>query len=512
MTFASVLYPSRRQRIALLVSVCLAALAMPLAFTGPALALSAIHQSLGGSPVQLNWVTNAFMLAFGACLMACGALGDAHGRKKVFLGGLALFVLASLAWGVAPSIVWLDLLRLLQGLGGAAAFAGGSAALAQAFDGAARTRAFSLLGTTFGVGLAFGPLLVGRLIEAQGWRSFGLLLAAVGVLAGAIGALCMRESRDPQAAGLDVPGAATFTGALALFTFAVLQAPVWGWGSAWSLAAFAASALLLAAFVATERRVARPMLDLSLFRYPRFVGVQCLAAAPAYAYVVLLVLLPLRLVGVEGYGTAEAGQALLALSAPLLVLPLLAAYLTRWFSAAALCGSGLLVCAAGLLWLGRCAPGTSAAALAWPLLLIGSGISLPWGLMDGLAVSVVPRERAGMATGIFGTVRVAGEGLALAVVGAVLATLVGQGLALAAPGVAEGAVSQAAQSLATGGLAQAQALLPGLSAETVLQVYGMAFNHLLYGLAGVTVLTAVVVFVFLRETSALRVPAALGEA
>lgn len=125
--------PATGARFAVLVSVCLAALSMPLAFTGPALALADIHRSLGGSPLALNWVTNAFMLAFGGCLMAAGALADAHGRKRVFLGGLALFVLASLAWGIAPGIIWLDVLRLLQGLGAAAAFAGGAAALAQGF-------------------------------------------------------------------------------------------------------------------------------------------------------------------------------------------------------------------------------------------------------------------------------------------------------------------------------------------------------------------------------------------
>ncbi|MCX7277965.1 MAG: MFS transporter [Burkholderiales bacterium] len=495
------------QRLAILLSACLAALSMPLCFTGPALALRAIHQDLGGGPAALNWVTNAFMLAFGACLMAMGALADAHGRRRVFLCGLVVFVLASLAWTVAPGIASFNVLRGLQGLGAAAALAGGGAALAQAFDGPARTRAFSLLGTTFGVGLAFGPFLAGQLMEQAGWRSFGLLLALVGGLAAGLACWCMPESRDPQAAGLDLRGAATFTGALGLFTLAVLQAPAWGSAGGATLACFAASALLLYGFVRTQQQAARPMLDLSLFRYPRFVGVQCLAAAPAYAYVVLLVLLPLRLVGIEGVSAADAGRALMALSAPMLLLPLLAAYLTRWFSAGGLCGSGLLVCAAGLLWLGYCPPGTTGLALALPLLLIGSGISLPWGLMDGLAVSVVPRERAGMATGIFGTVRVTGEGLALALVGAVLTILIAHGLALAAPGVAEDSVSQAAQSLATGGLEQALALLPGLRAETLLQVYGTAFQHLLFGLAAVTLLTAAVVFTFLRETPTPCVPA-----
>ena len=496
-----------RQRLALLLSVCLAALAMPLSFTGPALALGAIHQDLGGSPVALNWVTNAFMLAFGACLMAMGALADTHGRRRVFLCGLALFVLSSLAWTVAPGIACFNLLRALQGLGAAAALAGGGAALAQSFDGPARTRAFSFLGTTFGAGLAFGPFLVGQLMAFAGWRSFGLLLALVGGSAASLAGRCMPESRDPQAAGLDLRGAMTFTGALGLFTLAVLQAPAWGWSDGATLACFAASALLLYGFVRTQQQAARPMLDLSLFRYPRFVGVQCLAAAPAYAYVVLLVLLPLRQVGIEGHSAANGGRILMALSAPMLLVPLLAAYLTRWFSAGALCGSGLLVCAAGLLWLGHCAPGTTGLSLAAPLLLIGCGISLPWGLMDGLAVSVVPKERAGMATGIFGTVRVAGEGVALALVAAVLVGLVEHQLTPLVGSIA--ASSAVAQQLATGNLVQAQAALPGVAADALVQAYGQAFSLLLYGLAGVTVLTAGVVFAFLREPRTVAVPQVL---
>ena len=135
------------------------------------------------------------------------------------------------------------------------------------------------------------------------------------------------------------------------------------------------------------------------------------------------------------------------------------------------------------------------------LLLIGAGIGLPWGLMDGLAVSVVPRERAGMASGIFNTVRVAGEGIALALVGAGLTALVTLQLG------AFSAASQAAQRVTTGDLSQALALLPGVDRAALLHAYGVAFGTLLCVLAGVTVLTALVVFAFLRgdthpETSA----------
>ncbi len=490
-------------------AVCLAALAMPLSFTGPAVALPAIAGSLGGSPIALSWVTNAFMLCFGSCLMAAGALADRFGRKRIFLAGVAGFALTSLAMMAAPDLAWVDVLRAAQGMAGAAAFSGGVAALAQEFEGRAATRAFSLLGTSFGVGLAFGPVLAGALIQQAGWRSVFLSVALIATCALGFGARCMRESRDPAAMGLDWPGAATFTGALALFTYAVLSAPDSGWGSLPVVLLLSGSAVLLVAFVVIEQRVRAPMLDLSLFRYPRFVGVQFLAAAPAYSYVVLQVLLPIRLIGIEGYSAMEAGRMMIALSAPMLVVPLLAGMLTRWLSAGLISGLGLLICAGGLSWLAQCAPGQPPAWMVLPMLTIGFGISLPWGLMDGLAVSVVPKERAGMATGIFSTTRVAGEGIALAIVSALLAALAQSRLHPMLAADASTLLPQAAHRLAMGNLSQAMSLLPQLGRQALVQGYGEAFRSLLYILAAITVLSAGMVFGFLSHA---RLPHLAGSA
>ncbi|WP_304350534.1 MFS transporter [Comamonas testosteroni] len=493
-------YARRASPAWVLLSVCLAAVAMPLSFTGPAVALPALRDALGGGPLALNWVTNAFMLSFGATLMAAGALADIYGRRRVFLAGLAVVVgsvLLQVCLQGKEAIIGFNLLRALQGLGAAAALAAGTAGLAQAYDGARRTRAFSFVGASFGVGLAFGPLLSGWLLQSWGWRSVLLSAAAAAFAALLLGLRHMPESRNPQAQRLDLPGALSFTLALALLTWGMLQVPETGWLHGRTWLPLAAALLAAAAFVQIERRSSHPMLDLSLFRYPRFVGVQLLAAAPAYAFVVLLVLLPLRFIGVEGLAPLAAGQRMFVLSLPMLFVPLLAGWLSRWLSAALLCGAGLLVCAMGLLWLGRCAPGSDLAQMAAPLLLIGLGIGLPWGLMDGLAVAVVPRERAGMATGIFSTVRVAGEGIALAVVGAVLAALLARELTAIWPSMQHG--SAVAQMLVTGNMQAALALMQGASAAELLKAYGLAFSSLLDVLAGVTVLTAVGVFAFLRS-------------
>lgn len=486
------------RRALVLAAVCLAALCMPLSFTGPAIAIPAIAAELHGSPLALAWISNAFMLSFGGCLMVAGTLADRYGRKRVFLMGMSLFGAATLSLAVAPSILLLDVLRAVQGLACAMALSSGLAALAQEFDGSSRARAFSLIGTAFGAGLAFGPFLAGSVIDHGGWRSLFLITAAAGLTALLIAARTMNESRDPQAGNVDWAGALSFTSALSLFTYALLQAPHSGWSSPASLGLLSGAALLLISFVAIERRSARPMLDLSLFRLPAFAGVQLLAAAPAFSFVVLLVLLPARLIGIEGYTSFQAGGMMVALSAPMLVLPMLASLAAQRISAAHICCSGLLLTAAGLLWLSQCAPGLPATSLLPPLLLIGCGISLPWGLMDGLAVSVVPTERAGMAAGIFNTTRVAGEGIALAIVSAMLAALALAAL-LSVPGIDMQQATLAAPFLAIGELQHAGTLLPQLDLAALAQAYGTAFRHLLYVLAAITIASSLLLLAFLRH-------------
>lgn len=490
----------RRARLFILGSICLAALVLPLSFTGGAVAIPAIGRALGGTPTSLTWVTNAFMLTFGSLLMAAGALADQFGRKRVFTIGMALYTVVSVALSLASSVLWLDVLRAVQGVAAAASLAAGSAALAQEFDGHARTRAFSMLGATFGVGLAFGPLVAGALIQTLGWRSIFLTTAAIGALSMAFGVPRLRETRDPGATGLDWPGTLTFTGTLAMFTFGIIQAPESGWSSPMVVAALSGSALTLIAFILIELRVSRPMLDLTLFRYGRFVGVQMLPIGTCYSYIVLVVFLPLRLIGVEQMSELQAGVLMLALSMPMLVMPLVAAALTRWFSPGVLSGVGFLIAAAGVHWLTQLHVGEPVRYMIAPMLLIGVGSGLPWGLMDGLAVGVVPKERAGMATGIFNTARVAGEGITIAIVSAVLASLSQSSLRrlVNQAGMSSGMpIAEAAQRLTTGSLEHAAMLLPNVGHEVLIASYDDAFRGLLHMLTVVTVAAALAAFGFL---------------
>ncbi|QQN33275.1 MFS transporter [Rahnella aceris] len=483
-----------------LFTVCLAAVILPLNFVSGAVATPAIARELGGSAQALSWITNSFMLTFGCFLMAAGALADELGRKKVFVSGVSLFALLSLLQAFSSSLLWIDLLRAAQGIAAAGALAGGAAALAQEFDGAARTRAFSLMGSSFGVGLAFGPFLAGVLIANFGWRSVFFSATVIAVLSLITGAGKMRETRNPHATGIDWPGTLSFTAMLALLTWALMEIPQSGLHSTRVLSLLGGAALLLALFVVVELRVKNPMLDLSLFRYIRFIGVQALPLATGFCFVVLLVVLPMLFIGVSGLSEERAGLMMMALSVPMLIVPLLAAWLTRWISAGVLCTSGLVIAAAGLGWLSQAVLAQDVTGMIAPMVVVGIGTGLPWGLMDGLSVSVVPKERAGMATGIFSTTRVAGEGISLAIVGAILSMLTHNALAARFTGdaISPEAISQAAQRLATGNLTVAQQLITQASTAQLQQLYAVSLHPLLLCLMAITLFSALLVLLALR--------------
>lgn len=191
--------PSRYASALAALSVFMAALLLPLSFTGGVMTTPAIQQSLGGSPAALSWLTNGFMLTFGSFLLAAGVTADAIDRKRIFIAGAALFCLSSLLFCLTHNLFLSGVLRALQGMAAAMILASGSAALAQLYDGTQRTRAFSILGTVFGAGLAFGPLLIGFMTDAVGWRGVYALFALLSAMVLLIGLAYLPAAEKPAA-------------------------------------------------------------------------------------------------------------------------------------------------------------------------------------------------------------------------------------------------------------------------------------------------------------------------
>jgi hypothetical protein len=405
-------------------AVLLALLILPTSVTGSGVALPHIRRDTGASLDALQWVVHGYNLAFASFMLACGSLADRFGRRRVFGAGAALFAVASLVSSVTSDILLLDVMRGVAGVGAAALLTGGSALLATSFDGAARTRAFAAVGIVTGAGLALGAMAAGALADALGWRWFFGLHAAL-MLPVLLAVPVLPASRGTGAARVDRAGTATFVAGLFLLMLGMVEGPRWGWGSPGVAGLLAGSVALMAAFVLVERRARHPMLDLRLLRNARFMALCLIPVVVSFSFVILLPLLPNYLVVANGLSSRAAGAAMLPMTLPILVTPLLAGRLIAWgLSTRQVFGLSLLCLTGGVAWLAAVLqPGLGLVALAGPLVTLGVGLGLNFGLVDGAALTAVAPGAAGTAAGFLNMLRLGSEAIAIAAAGTVLVGL-----------------------------------------------------------------------------------------
>jgi EmrB/QacA subfamily drug resistance transporter len=282
-------------------------------------AVPSIDRELQMSSEGLQWVANAYMLTFGALLLLGGRMADLLGRRRLLLGGLVFFTVASLLCGLAPSGAALIAFRAIQGLGAAAMTPAALSTLMTTFpEGAERNRAIGAWGAIGGLGATAGWVIGGPLVDGPGWEWVFYLNVPIGLVLLAFGLRLLPESRDSSVApSFDPAGALTVTGGLALLMYTLVEAPSAGWGSPRTVVLFAASGLLLAAFVAIEARAKAPLLPLRIFRSRTLVAANVglgFAAASIYAMSFVLAL----------YGQEVLGYSALEFGFAGLVLPLTA--------------------------------------------------------------------------------------------------------------------------------------------------------------------------------------------
>jgi EmrB/QacA subfamily drug resistance transporter len=363
---------------------------------------------------------DAYTLALAAVVLTARSLADRLGRRAVFVAGLGLFSLSSLAAGLAPDATLLNVSRAVQGIGAAAMFAVSLALVAQEFAaGRERGTAMGIYGATIGISVATGPLVGGAITSALGWRWVFLVNLPVGAAAIAATLAKVRESRDPNATRVDWPGLATLSGALLTLVLALVRGNNEGWGSPLILALIAAGVALLAAFGIIERRVAEPMLPLGLFRSRAFTGVQLASFAISSSLFALFLYFTLYLQDYLGYSPLQAGLRYLPLTvASFLAAPVAGALLGR-VQPRLLMAIGLLGVGAGLLLNSGLHAGTGWTGLLPGFVLAGLGAGLLNPVIADVALSVVPKERSGMASGIDDTFRQVGVAVGIAARGAI---------------------------------------------------------------------------------------------
>ena len=450
-----------KQRWWALMVLCLGVLMIVLDTTIVNVALPSIREDLHFTETSLVWVVNAYMLTFGGFLLLGGRLGDLLGHRRMFLAGLVVFTIASLACGLAQNQALLIGARAAQGLGGAVVSAVSLSLIMNLFtETGERARAMGVYGFVCAGGGSIGVLLGGLLTSALSWHWIFLVNLPIGVV---VYALCLRliPAAPPAAAGarLDVAGALSVTASLMLAVYAVVNGNEAGWTSTQSLTLLGAAAALMALFLTIEARVESPLMPLGLFRLrnvatANVVGVLWAAAMFAWFFVSALYM---QLV--LGYSPMEVGLAFLPANLIMAAFSLgLSAKLVMRFGIRGPLATGLFIAALGLALFARApADGSFAVDVLPAMLLLGLGAGVAFNPMLLAAMSDVEPSQSGLASGVVNTAFMMGGALGLAVLAS-----------LAAARTAGLAAAGAAPTLALNGGYQltflAGALIAGLAA------------------------------------------------
>ncbi|HET6505466.1 MAG TPA: MFS transporter [Baekduia sp.] len=399
--------------------MCVATFMLLLDVTIVNVALPDIQRDLGSSFEDLQWVVDAYALTLAAFLLTAGSLADRLGRRRIFVAGLALFSLASLLCGLSQSPTALNLARALQGVGGAAMFATSLALLAASFGGRERGTAFGIWGATTGASVAVGPLVGGVLVQHVSWQSIFYVNVPIGLAAIAVTLRMVRESRDPHPAPVDVAGLVTFSAALFALVFALVRGNGEGWGSALIVGLLVGAVVLLVAFVVIEQRLEHPMLDLTLFRKPTFVGVSIAAFTLSASMFAMFLYLTLFMQNILGYGPLDAGLRFLPTTVLSFFAAALSGNLTERVPVRYLLAVGLGCVGIGLILMSGLDKNSGWTALLPGFLLGGLGVGLTNPAIASTAVGVVEPRRAGMASGVNSTFRQVGIATGIAGLGAI---------------------------------------------------------------------------------------------
>jgi len=386
-------------------------------------ALNAIGSGFGGGMSALQWVVNAYTIGFAALILTAGALGDRFDAKRMFIGGFALFTLASSACAVAPSLHLLIAARAAQGVAAATLVPNSLALLNHAYPEAnARGRAVGVWAAGASVALTAGPLAGGVLIALVGWRAIFLVNVPVGLVGLS---LTWRFAGETPTAGdrrLDLPGQAAAILALGILAGAMIEGGKLGWRNALVLGGLAAAGVLAALFVLQERRAVQPMLPLQLFKRKAFASATLIGVLANTAFYGLIFVLSLYFQQIDGLSPFQTGLAFTPMLGVVLPVNLLAPRLSERLGAPGVIAIGALIASAGALGLLVAHSGTPYAWLCAQLVALGGGLGLLVPPMTAMLLGSVDRSYSGIASGVLNSARQTGSVVGVALFGAFVAS------------------------------------------------------------------------------------------
>lgn len=429
-----------------------------------AVALPTIANSFGADFADMQWVVTAYMLPFAALLLAAGAFGDLFGRRKSMLLGLSIFAAASLLCGVAISPLMLNISRAIQGIGASLLLTAALAIINHSFRGLERAKAYAFWGASLGVAITSGPIIGGVISSVFGWHWAFLINLPICIALIVATTKVIQESSDPESKHLDYAGITTFSSGLFLLIWAVIDGNGLGWMSQSILLRIIGGLVFLAIFMFVENKQVRPMVDFSLFKSRNFVGSSFAMLGYAGGAQVMLFYLPLYLQNAYGYAPAIAGLAMLPFALPMFVVPRVGVRLTKDFQARSILCIGLGISTFANLSMAFLADnGASYIYFAVAMIIAGAGAGLLNGETAKTMQGAVPPQRAGMASGISGTMRFCGLLFGVAGLGAVLISIASSKFMLSAStwGLAQDVNLDLAKRFASGdvlGVAQVLAI------------------------------------------------------
>jgi EmrB/QacA subfamily drug resistance transporter len=432
-----------RSKPMILVALLLAAFLVNLDTTLVNVALPAMVRQLHATTTQLQWVVDSYNLVFAALLLTFGSLSDRFGRKGMLLAGLAVVGAASLAGGFTTSPGQLIAARAVMGLGAAMTFPATLSLISNVFtERRERARAIGLWGAVAGAAIAMGPIVGGWLLEHYSWAAIFIAMAPVAAVAAIFVALSVPTSKDPDAAAVDMPGLVLSSAAMALLVFTIIEAPAYGWAAGRTVAGFAGSAVLLAGFIATERRAAHPMLDVRLFRNMRFSAASAAVTVSFFTLFGFIFLIAQYFQFVRGYSPLSTGIRLLPVAASVAAGSVAGTQLAVRAGTKLVVTTGLVAVAAFYGWVAVTTSATlSYATIVAQMVVYGLGLGLTSAPATESIMGAISRAKAGVGSAVNDSTRLIGGTLGVAVIGSVYASIYGSHLTATMPAAVPGQVA-----------------------------------------------------------------------
>ncbi len=386
-------------------------------------ALPSIERDLHISIAELEWIVTAYALMFAALLVTGGKLADLYGRRRIFVVGLAIFTLSSLACGFAPSAGFLIGARAVQGVGAALMSPATLSIITATFPPKERGQAIGIWAGVSALALAIGPLCGGLIVDHIGWNWIFFVNVPVGALGIVVSRLVIPESRDTShEQSIDLPGLVTSGGGLFALSYGLIEGNQRGWTSPEILGLFVAAAVLVVAFILLERHQRLPMLDLSLFRIGAFTGANIVAMLVSLGMFGVFFFVSLYVQNILGYSPTKAGAIFLPMTMLIILVAPIAGRLSDVIGSRWLMGGGMTILGVSLLLYQRVGVHSGFWTLLPSMLLGGIGMAMTMSPMTAAAMGAVPVDKAGVGSGVLNSFRQVGGSLGIALMGAILAS------------------------------------------------------------------------------------------